>query len=303
MTSFIDENRAVFGVGPICRVLPIAPSTYYARAAVADDPSQASNRAKQDAKDAKDVVDIKRTFDASGGRYGARKVWRALKRGGRDIARCTVERLMKAMGLQGVVRGKKVITTNPDTSQPCPDDKVNRTFVAERPNQLWVSDFTYVPTWRGTMYVAFVVDVFARKIVGWRVSTSMTTAFVLDALNQAICQRTPSEAGLIHHSDRGSQYLSIKYTERLTEEGIDPSVGSVGDSYDNALAESVIGLFKTEVINFLGPWKSMAQVECQTLKWIDWYNGERLHSAIGYLSPNQAEEAFYEDMNLHAKAA
>ncbi|MCL4163972.1 UNVERIFIED_CONTAM: hypothetical protein GTU68_037800 [Idotea baltica] len=264
MMSFIEENRAVFGVGPICRVLPIAPSV--ARQAIAKQSAERgpSDRAKQDAED---TVAIKQAFDASGGRYGARKVWRALKRGGSDIARCTVERLMKAMGLAMVVRGKKVITANPDTSQPCPDDKVNRTFVADRPNQLWPSDFTYVPSWRGTVYVAFVIDVFARKIVGWRVSSSMTTAFVTDALNQAICQRTPSDAGLIHHSDRGSQYLSIKYTERLTEEGIDPSVGSVGDSYDNALAESVIGLFKTEVINFLGPWKSMAQIEWQTLKW------------------------------------
>lgn len=301
MTGFIDENRAVFGVEPICRVLAIAPSTYYARAAIARDPDLASDRAKQDEKDSREIV---RVFGASRRRYGARKVWHTLRREGYDIARCTVERLMKAMGLQGVVRGKKVITTNPDTSQPCPDDKVNRAFVAETPNQLWVSDFTYVSTWRGTVYVAFVIDVFARKIVGWRVSTSMTTAFVLDALNQAICQRTPSEAAeLIHHSDRGSQYLSIKYTERLAEAGIDTSVGSVGDSYDNALAESVIGLFKTEVINFLGPWKSMAQVEWETLNWVAWYNDERLHSAIGYITPNEAEDAFYAALDTHDKAA
>lgn len=202
MTGFIDENRAVFGVEPICRVLAIAPSTYYARAAIARDPDLASDRAKQDEKDSRE---IDRVFGASRRRYGARKVWHTLRREGYDIARCTVERLMKTMGLQGVVRGKKVITTNPDTSQPCPDDKVNRAFVAEMPNQLWVSDFTYVSTWQGTAYVAFVIDVFARKIVGWRVSASMTTAFVLDALNQAICQRTPSEPGLVHHSDRGSQ--------------------------------------------------------------------------------------------------
>ena len=188
-----------------------------------------------------------------------------MRREGFDVARCTVERLMKAMGIQGVVRGQKPITTNPDTSQPCPDDKVNREFTADMPNQLWVSDFTYVSSWQGMVYVAFVIDVFARKIVGWRVSTSMTTGFVLDALNQAICQRAPSEAdNLIHHSDRGSQYLSIKYTERLVEAGIDPSVGSVGDSYDNALAESTIGLFKTEVIDFMGPWKSVGQVEWET---------------------------------------
>lgn len=301
MTGFIDENRAVFGVEPICRVLAIAPSTYYARAAIARDPDMVSDRAKRDEKDSRE---IERVFGASRRRYGARKVWHTLRREGYDIARCTVERLMKTMGLQGVVRGKKVITTNPDTSQPCPDDRVNRTFAAETPNQLWVSDFTCVSTWQGTAYVAFVIDVFARKIVGWRVSTSMTTTFVLDALNQAICQRVPSEAaGLIHHSDRGSQYLSIKYTERLAEAGIDTSVGSVGDSYDNALAESVIGLFKTEVINFLGPWKSTAQVERETLKRVAWYNADRLHSAIGYTTPNEAEETFYAAMNAHDKAA
>lgn len=301
MTAFIDQHRAVFGVGPICRELPIAPSTYHARAAIARDPELASNRAKRDQEDS---ARIQRVFDASGGRYGARKVWHALRREGRDIARCTVERLMKAAGIQGVVRGKKVVTTNPDTSQPCPDDKVNRTFAAEMPNQLWVSDFTYVSTWQGIVYVAFVIDVFARKIVGWRVSTSMTTAFVLDALNQAICQRVPSRAGgLIHHSDRGSQYLAIKYTERLADAGIDPSVGSVGDSYDNALAESIIGLFKTEVIKFLGPWKSVVQVEWETLKWVAWYNTERLHSAIRYCTPKEAEDTFYAALNHHAKAA
>ncbi|MBA4491168.1 IS3 family transposase [Paracoccus sp. S1E-3] len=255
MIAFIGDHRSVFGVGPICRVLGIAPSTYYAFKTVEHDPDLASDRARQDRLD---MAAIKKAFDGSRGRYGARKVWHQLRRGGHDIARCTVERLMKVMGLQGVVRGKKVITTNPDTAQPCPDDKVNRAFVADMPNELWVSDFTYVSTWQGMVYVAFVIDVFARKIVGWRVSTSMTTGFVLDALNQAICQRAPSEADkLIHHSDRGSQYLSIRYTERLAEAGIDTSVGSVGDSYDNALAESIIGLFKTEVIKFLGPWKSV----------------------------------------------
>ncbi len=211
---------------------------------------------------------------------------------------------MKAAKLQGVVRGKKVITTNPDTSQPCPDDKVNRAFTAALPNQLWVSDFTYVSSWQGMVYVAFVIDVFARSIVGWRVSTAMTTSFVLDALNQAICQRCPSEANeLIHHSDRGSQYLSIKYTERLAEAGIDPSVGSVGDSYDNAMAESTIGLFKTEVINLFGPWKSAGQIEWETLKWVDWYNNKRLHGAIGYITPAEAEETFYADLNALDKVA
>jgi putative transposase len=301
MIAFIDDHRCVHGVGPICQVLGIAPSTFYDFKAVQRDPELASDRVRQDRLD---KVIIKQAFDGSRGRYGARKVWYQLRREGHDIARCTVERLMKVMGLQGVVRGRKVITTNPDASQPCPDDKVNRAFVADMPNQLWVSDFTYVSSWQGMVYVAFVIDVFARKIVGWRVSTSMTTGFVLDALNQAICQRAPSEADkLTHHSDRGSQYLSIRYTERLAEAGIDPSVGSVGDSYDNALAESIIGLFKTEVIKFLGPWKSVSQVEWETLKWVDWYNKTRLHSAIGYITPNEAEEAFYASLNADEKAA
>ena len=301
MIAFIDDHRCVHGVGPICRVLGIAPSTFYSFKAGERDPALASDRAKQDRLD---LAAIKEAFDDSRGRYGARKVWHQLRREGREIARCTVERLMKTMGLQGVVRGKKVVTTNPDTAQPCPDDKVNRAFKADMPNQLWVSDFTYVSSWQGMVYVAFVIDVFARKIVGWRVSTSMTTGFVLDALNQAICQRAPSEADkLIHHSDRGSQYLSIRYTERLAEAGIDTSVGSVGDSYDNALAESIIGLFKTEVIKFLGPWKSVGQVEWETLKWVDWYNKTRLHSAIGYVTPNEAEEAFYASLNADEKAA
>ncbi len=301
MIAFIDGHRDVFGVGPICQVPGIAPPTFYAFKAVERDPDQASDRARQDRLD---MAAIKQAFDGSRGRYGARKVWHQLRRGGHDIARCTVERLMKTMGLHGVVRGKKVITTNPDAAQPCPDDKVNRAFVADMPNQLWVSDFTYVSSWQGMVYVAFVIDVFARKIVGWRVSTSMTTGFVLDALNQAICQRAPSEPDkLIHHSDRGSQYLSIRYTERLAEAGIDTSVGSVGDSYDNALAESIIGLFKTEVIKFLGPWKSVGQVEWETLKWVDWYNNTRLHSAIGYVTPNEAEETFYASLNADEKAA
>jgi putative transposase len=301
MVSFIEDHRDVFGVGPICNVLPIAPATFYARAAIMRDPDLASIRAKRDVIDRED---IKRIYKASGQRYGARKVWHTLRREREDIARCTVERLMKAMEIQGVVRGGKVITTNPDAAQPCPDDRVNREFFALMPNRLWVSDFTYVSSWQGMVYVAFVIDVFARKIVGWRVSTSMTTSFVLDALNQAICQRCPSEAdNLIHHSDRGSQYLAIKYTERLAESGIDPSVGSVGDSYDNALAESTIGLFKTEVINFLGPWKSVGQVEWETLKWVNWYNTERLHSAIGYVTPQEAEEAFYANLNKLDKVA
>ena len=301
MIAFIEDHKVAHGVEPICRVLPIAPSTFHAHAAVARDADLASDRAK---KDALDKAKIKEAFNNSGKRYGARKIWHELRRNKYDIARCTVERLMKAMGIQGVVRGQKPITTNPETSQPCPDDKVQRQFTAVTPNQLWVSDFTYVSSWQGMVYVAFVIDVFARKIVGWRVFRSMTTGFVLDALNQAICQRAPSEAdSLIHHSDRGSQYLSIKYTERLAEAGIDPSVGSVGDSYDNALAESTIGLFKTEVIDFMGPWKSIGQVEWETLKWVNWYNTKRLHSKIGYITPQEAEENYYQALNTAEKAA
>ncbi len=219
---------------------------------------------------------------------------------------------MRRLGIRGVVRGKKVITTQPDTSQPCPDDKVNRLFMADGPNKLWVSDFTYVPTWSGTVYVAFVVDVFARRIVAlrdlpanpfrvtaWRASTSMKTQFVLDAWDQAIWQRkTPDNKSLVHHSDRGSQYLPIKYTERLAEAEIDLSVGTVGDAYDNALAEWVIGLFKTEGITQIGPWKSMREVEGETLKWVDWYNNRRLLGPIEYIPPADAEEAFYANLNL-----
>jgi transposase InsO family protein len=300
MIAFMETHREAFGVEPVCRVLQIAPATFHRHAAIARNPDLASARARQDKQD---LEKIKAVHAQSRGRYGARKIWHQLRRDGHDIARCTVERLMHLHGLQGVVRGKRK-TTIPDPAQPCPDDKVNRQFVAQAPNQLWVSDFTYVSTWAGMVYVAFIIDVFARKIVGWRVSTSMTTGFVLDALNQAICQRCPvGGSGLIHHSDRGSQYLSIRYTERLADAGIDTSVGSVGDSYDNALAESIIGLFKTEVIKFLGPWKSMAQVEWETLQWVSWYNTERLHSAIGHQTPQEMEDAFHATTNILEKAA
>jgi putative transposase len=295
MIDFIEESREAHGVEPICRALQFAPSTFYDRRAIMRDPDRASARAKSDAALS---LKIDAAWDSNRKLYGARKVWHVLRRQGEDAARCTVERLMRRLGIRGVVRGKKVITTNPDTSLPCPDDKVNRLFMADRPNKLWVSDFTYVPTWSGTVYVAFVIDVFARRIVGWRASTSMKTQFVLDALDQAIWQRkTPDNKSLVHHSDRGSQYLSIKYTERLAEAEIDLSVGTVGDAYDNALAECVIGLFKTEVINQIGPWKSMREVEWETLKWVDWYNNRRLLGPIGYIPPSEAEEAFYVNLN------
>jgi transposase InsO family protein len=295
VTAFIEEHRGQFGVEPMCKMLHIAQSTYYKQRAIARDPERASLRAKSDA----DLcIKIDAAWQDNRKLYGARKIWHVLRREGEDVARCTVERLMRVLGLKGVLRGKKIVTTNPDTSQPCPDDKVNRLFMADRPNKLWVSDFTYVQTWSGTVYVAFVIDVFARRIVGWRASTSMKTQFVLDALEQAIWQRkTPDNKSLVHHSDRGSQYLSIKYTERLAEAEIDLSVGTVGDAYDNALAECVIGLFKTEVINQIGPWKSMREVEWETLKWVDWYNNRRLLGPIGYIPPVEAEEAFYANLN------
>lgn len=226
--------------------------------------------------------------------YGVRKVWRQLHREGLEVARCTVGRLMRRQGLQGAVRGKKLRTTMPDPAAARPSDKVQRVFYAERPNQLWVSDFTYVSTWQGFVYVAFVIDVFARRIVGWRVSSSMRTDFVLDALEQALYERRPGEdGGLIHHSDRGSQYISIRYTERLAEAGIEPSVGSAGDAYDNAMAETINGLYKTEVINKRAPWKTRESVELATLEWVAWFNHHRLLEPIGNIPPAEAEANYY----------
>ncbi|CDY76216.1 Mobile element protein [Caballeronia glathei] len=226
--------------------------------------------------------------------YGAGKVWKQLNREGIAVARCTVERLMKQLGLRGVRRGKRVRTTIPDVSAPRPLDRVNRQFKADRPNQLWVSDFTYVSTWQGWLNVAFVIDVFARRIVGWRVSSSMTTDFVLDALEQALYARRPDNDGtLIHHSDRGSQYVSIRYSERLTEAAIEPSVGSRGDSYDNALAETINGLYKAEMIHRRAPWKTRESVELATLEWVAWFNHHRLMEPLGYIPPAEAEANYY----------
>jgi putative transposase len=232
--------------------------------------------------------------------YGAVKVWRQLKRDGHTVARCTVERLMRSLGLRGVSRGKAIRTTYSDATAVCPRDHVNRQFVAERPNQLWVSDFTYVSTWQGFVYVAFVIDVFARYIVGWRVSRSMHTEFVLDALEQALWARQPEREALIHHSDRGSQYVSIRYTERLAEAGIEPSVGTTGDSYDNALAETINGLYKAEVIHRLGPWKSLESVELATLEWVSWFNHHRLLGSIGHIPPAEAEANYYRNQSEQA---
>jgi transposase InsO family protein len=300
MKAFIDEHREVYGVEPICRVLPIAPSTYYEHAARKADPDRRPARERRDAELSQK---IRRVFAANFGVYGVRKVWRQMQREGIAVARCTVARLMRQMGLKGVVRGKSIRTTVSDAAAPCPRDRVNRQFTAPRPNALWVSDFTYVATWSGFVYVAFVIDAFARRIVGWRASRSARAEFVLDALEQALHDRQPWRANLIHHSDRGVQYVSIKYTERLAEAGIEPSVGSVGDSYDNALAETVIGLFKTEVIHRRGPWRSFESVEFATLEWVDWYNNRRLLESIGSIPPAEAEAAYYAQLEVMPMAA
>jgi len=291
MIDFIDDHRDAYGVEPICHVLPIAPSTYRAHAARRKNPDLAPAREKRDRVLAPEV---RRVFEENFRVYGARKVWRQLGREGFDVARCTVERLMRAMGIKGAMRGKPVRTTVSDKAAPCPLDRVNRQFQAPAPNRLWVSDFTYVATWAGFVYVAFVIDAFARRIVGWRVSRAAHAAFVLDALEQALHARRPAEgSGLVHHSDRGAQYLSIRYTERLAEAGIEPSVGSVGDSYDNALAETINGLYKAEVIHRRGPWRGLDAVEFATLEWVDWFNNRRLLEPIGNIPPAEAEARYY----------
>ena len=301
MIAFIDEHRDAYGVEPICRALPIAPSSYHERVAQRRDPCRRSSRSKRD-----EVLkpEIMRVFAENFGVYGVRKVWRQMQREGFDIARCSVARLMRDLGLQGVIRGKPVRTTISDKAAPCPLDHVNRQFHAPAPNRLWVSDFTYVATWAGFAYVAFVIDVYARYIVGWRVSRTAHASFVLDALEQAIHDRRPMHrGGLVHHSDRGSQYVSIRYTERLAQAGIEPSVGSVGDSYDNALAESINGLYKAEVIHRSGPWRNIESVEFATLEWVDWFNHRRLLEPIGNIPPAEAEANFYAALEQPAMAA
>ena len=301
MIAFIDDHREVHGIEPICRVLPIAPSTYHVHAARKADPARLPPRAKSDAVL---MIEIRRVFEANFCVYGVRKVWRQLGREGIGVARCTVARLMRIMGLRGVVRGRKVRTTVPDPATACPLDRVNRQFKAPRPNALWVSDFTYVATWVGFVYVAFVIDVFARRIVGWRVSRTAHASFVLDALEQALHQRRPIQgSGLVHHSDRGSQYLALRYTERLVDAGVEPSVGSVGDSYDNALAETINGLYKAEVIHRRGPWRSFEAVEFATLEWVDWFNTRRLLEPIGNIPPAEAEAAYYAELEAGPMAA
>jgi putative transposase len=316
MIAFIDDHREVYGVEPICKVLPIAPSTYHAHAARRSDPEKLPARARSDAAL---MVEIRRVFEANFRVYGVRlrtappscppgdrcaMVWHQLRREGIEVARCTVARLIRSMGLQGAVRGKLVRTTVSDKAAPCPLDRVNRQFQAPRPNALWVSDFTYVATWTGFVYVAFVIDTYARRIVGWRVSRTAHAGFVLDALEQALHERRPPQGGgLVHHSDRGSQYLALRYTERLAEAGIEPSVGSVGDSYDNALAETINGLYKAEVIHRRGPWRSFEAVEFATLEWVDWFNNRRLLEPIGNVPPAEAEARYYAQAEVPALAA
>jgi len=299
--AFIDEHRDEYGVEPICRVLPIAPSTYRAHAARRVHPGLRSNRAKVD-----EVLspEVERVWNENFQVYGVRKVWRQLRREQFDVARCTVQRLMKRLGLRGVIRGKTVRTTISDPKAPCPRDHVQRQFSADRPNKLWVSDFTYVSTWQGMVYVAFVIDVFARRIVGWRASSSARTDFVLDALEQALYARKPvGPDRLIHHSDRGVQYVSIRYTERLAEAGLEPSVGSVGDSYDNALAETINGLYKAEVIHRRPSWRTREEVEWATLNWVDWFNNRRLLEPIGNIPPAEAEANYYSQIPESAMSA
>ncbi|EFH2654743.1 IS3 family transposase, partial [Escherichia coli] len=284
LMPLLDKLREQYGVGPVCSELHIAPSTYYHCQQQRHHPDKRSARAQHD-----DWLkrEIQRVYDENHQVYGVRKVWRQLLREGIRVARCTVARLMAVMGLAGVLRGKKVRTTI-SRKAVAAGDRVNRQFVAERPDQLWVADFTYVSTWRGFVYVAFIIDVFAGYIVGWRVSSSMETTFVLDALEQALWARRPS--GTIHHSDKGSQYVSLAYTERLKEAGLLASTGSTGDSYDNAMAESINGLYKAEVIHRKS-WKNRAEVELATLTWVDWYNNRRLLGRLGHTPPAEAEKA------------
>ena len=299
MVEFIDQHRDAYGVESICAQLPIAPSQYYEQKAREADPVRLPPRWRRERAL---QPEIRRVYEENFGVYGARKVWRQLGREGIAVARCTIERLMHELGLHGVVRGRKRRTTIPNDLAERPLDRVNRQFQASRPNQLWVADFTYVATWSGFVYAAFVIDVFARRIIGWRVARSMHTDLVLDALEQALWARSDA-TGVVHHSDRGRQYLSIRYSERLAEVGIEPSVGSVGDSYDNALAETIIGLYKTEIIHRRGPWRHMDAVEYATLEWVDWFNHRRLLEPIGNVPPAELEASYYQSTSQLPMAA
>ena len=284
MIAYIHAHKDRYGVEPICRVLPIAPSTYHA--------AQRRGASARAARDRQLKAEIARVHAEHFGVYGARKVWRQLHREGIAVARCTVERLMRELGLRGAVRGKTRRTTTPDAAATRPADLVDRDFTAQRPNQLWVADLTYVATWSGFVYVALVIDAFSRFLVGWQAARSLQTGLALDALEMAIWRRRGGLDGLVHHSDRGSQYLSIRYTQRLAEAGAVTSVGSRGDSYDNALAETIIGLYKAELVRRRGPWKGLDEVEYATLEWVDWFNHRRLLEPIGHIPPAEFEAAY-----------
>ena len=295
MTAFIDEHRGRFGVEPICKTLQFAPSTYYQAKKREVEPSDRARR------DAWLSGQIRRVHVENLKVYGARKVWRQLAREGIQVPRCQVERLMRKEGLKGALRGgRKPVTTRPDETAERPQDLVDRDFRADRPNQLWVADFTYVACWEKTVYVAFVIDAFSRRIVGWKAHTRMDTSLILDTIEMALWSREhhglPAGEGLIFHSDAGSQFTSFAFTRRLIEAGIDPSIGSVGDAYDNALAETTIGLFKTEAINPNGPWKTVTDVEFQTLTWVDWFNHRRLHGACGDIPPAELESIYQQEL-------
>jgi putative transposase len=284
MIAYIDQNKATFGVEPICRLLPIAPSTYHE--ARSRPPSARALR------DEALKTEIARVHAANFGVYGARKVWRQLNREGIVVARCTVQRLMRDLGLRGAMRGKTRRTTTPDELAVRPADLVQRDFSAARPNELWVADITYVATWSGFVYTSFVIDAYSRFIVGWQASRSLRADLAIDALEMAIWHRSGLH-GLIHHSDRGGQYLAIRYTERLGEAGAVNSIGSKGDSYDNALAETIIGLYKTELIRRRGPWRGIDDVEYATLEWVDWFNHRRLLEPIGDVPPAEFEANYW----------
>ncbi len=296
MITYIDEHRGSFGVEPICQTLAIAPSSYYA--------ARVRPPSARQIRDAAVSLDIARIHKANYAVYGARKLWHALRRGGADIGRDQVARLMRGLGLAGVVRGKVKRTTISSELSPRPADLVERVFSAAAPNRLWLADITYVSTWSGFVYTAFVIDAFSRAIVGWRVSSSLRAELALDALEMAIWSRRSADlGGLVHHSDRGSQYLAIRYTERLADEGAVTSVGSKGDSYDNALAETVNGLYKTELIRAQGPWRTVDQVELATAAWVAWWNAERLHSACGDIPPAEFEAAYHHQLQATTEAA
>jgi transposase InsO family protein len=297
--EFIDKHREAYGVEPICREVKIAPATYYEHKRIEADSGRQSARCKRDREI---TVEIERVWEENRRVYGARKIWRQLNRESIRVARCTVQRLMKHLGIQGAVRGRRCKTTFSNPAAISPQDLVKRQFTASRPNQLWVADFTYVSTWSGFVYVAFVTDVFSRKIIGWRVSKSMNAELVLDALDQALWARARPKS-LIHHSDKGSQYLSIRYSERLSAAGVEASTGRTGDAYDNAMAETINGLFKTEVIRPLGTWKGIQDVEYATLEWVDWFNNRRLLEPIGNIPPVEFEMLYYKKLNESAMVA